>query len=188
MQISFSVNNFFSLFLCLQLLCLISPFSSQCVRVCERAWGGGAGVVSNLSCNMQYFHINFSFCLIFPPTFPPLISPTNWKKIPPYDASPMFPPTCPTILLEKPNNWRLFDWPCPWPWRKCWEFKGEKSKRFDLFIHPHWNQWALSGVMTQPSLSSATFLPQELHTLGAPPTIRGPSTKRTVVRNMELSC
>lgn len=68
MQISFSVNNF-SLFLCLQLLCLISPFFKpvcMCVRVRE-----AGGVVSNLSCNMQYFHINFSFASFFHLPFPP---------------------------------------------------------------------------------------------------------------------
>lgn len=205
MQVSFSVNSF-PFFLCLQLLCLISPFSNQCARACERAGvevrKGGGGLLYQI-CHVicSIFRATSLFASFFHLPFPPLKSPTNWKNSLPTMPPPSSLPSVFHLINIKPAP--LFYWKSQTVGGNLIGLAlgldgsvgnsrrgggGGGGKRFDLFIHPHWNQWALSGVMTQPSMSSTTFLPRELHTPGAPPTIRGPSIKRTVVRNMESSC
>lgn len=197
MQISFSVNDF-SLFLCLQLLISVLFLLFQTsvhMRVSVRVWRGGRGggllyQICHVICSI--FTLTSLSASFFHLPFPPL-----WKH-----SLAAMPPPC-----SLPSVFHLINIkPAPLFYWKSQTIGGyliglalgldgsvgnsrvKKSKRSDLFIHPHWNQWALSGVMTQPSLSSTAFLPQELHTPGAPPTIRGPSIKRTAVWNMESSC
>lgn len=76
----------------------------MCVWACVR-WGVGGGSVGLLYriCHVicSIFTLTSLFASFFHLPLPPLKSPTNWKKIPPYDASPMLPRPRPHYFTGK---------------------------------------------------------------------------------------